>query len=133
MRCLLPPANEVCEGYVFTGVLSVHRGVSVSVWRRVSLQVVSVQGGSLSRVVSIQGGGLCLGGLCPGGSLSRGVSVQGDCQGDPPDRAPPPHTVTSGRYASYWNAFLFIINNSFFLFVLNCTCMVTETNWTIWS
>ena len=22
---LLPPANEVCEGYVFTGVLSVHR------------------------------------------------------------------------------------------------------------
>ena len=138
MRCLLPPANEVCEGYVFTGVLSVHRGVSVSVWRRVSLQVVSVQGGSLSRVVSIQGGvsvwGVSVqGGLCPGGSLSRGSLSRGVCQGDPPDRAPPPHTVTSGRYASYWNAFLFIINNSFFLFVLNCTCMVTETNWTIWS
>ena len=28
-KLLLPPANEVCEGYVFTGVcLSVHRGVS---------------------------------------------------------------------------------------------------------
>ena len=60
------------------------------------------------------GGGLCPGGPCPGGvsvqgrSLStrclclRGVFVQGGlCQGDP-------HTVKSGRYASYWNAFLFI-------------------------
>ena len=52
------------------------------------------------------------GGLCPGGlsvqvgvgSLSRcGVSVQGGgglCQGDSPC------TIQSGRYASYWNAFL---------------------------
>ena len=48
---------------------------------------VSVQGeGSLSR------GGLCQGGLCPG-SL---------CQGDP-------RTVKSGRYASYWIAFLYLI------------------------
>ena len=49
------------------------------------------------------------GGLCPGGSLSRG----GLCQGDPPGERPPPRerlpcTVTSGRYASYRNAFLFI-------------------------
>ena len=52
----LSPANEVCEGYVFTGVcLSTGGGVSVSV----------------------QGGGLHPGGLCPGGSLSWGVSVQG--------------------------------------------------------
>ena len=62
-RIFLPPANEVCEGYVFTGVclstgeVSVHRG---SVSRGVSVQGVSVQGV-----------------LCPGGSLSRGVSVQG--------------------------------------------------------
>ena len=60
---LLPPANEVCEGYVFTGVFVCPRG-----------------GGGL---------GLCLGGvsaegdLCPGrvsvwgGSLSMGVSVEG--------------------------------------------------------
>ena len=54
-------------------------------------------------------GGICLeGGVCPvkrcpGGSLSarrslsgRGVSVRET-----------PYTVTSGRYASYWNAFLF--------------------------
>ena len=33
-------------------------------------------------------------GLCPGGSLSESLSD------------PPPLTVTSGRYASYWNAFL---------------------------
>ena len=39
--------------------------------------------------------------LCLGGSLSRGVSVR-----------KPPHTAKSGRYASYWNAFLF-----FFFFV----------------
>ena len=69
--------------------------------------------------VSVQGG-LCPwgGGLCLGESLSRwlsvqGVSVQGDlclggslskgglCQGDHP------RTVKSGRYTSYWNAFLF--------------------------
>ena len=47
-------------------------------------------------VVQLTGGGLCLGGSLSGGvsvrgSLSRGVSFQG---------------VTSGRYASYWNAFL---------------------------
>ena len=61
----LPPTNEVCEGYVFTGVC-----------------------------------------LSTGGSLSGGrVSVQGGlCQGDPPG------TVTCGRYASYWSAFLFYIS-----------------------
>ena len=61
--------------------------------------------------VFVQGEGLCPGGgflswgrgLCPGGTVSaRGgaVSVQGGfCQGNTPC------TVTSGRYASYWNAF----------------------------
>ena len=59
----LPPANEVCEGYVFTGVC------------------LSIEG-SLSRGYLFRRG-LCLGGLCPrrvsvhGGSLSRGISVQG--------------------------------------------------------
>ena len=87
-----------------------------------SFQGVSVQGSlcpgeSLSRVLcpgfSVQGisvrglcpGGLCLG-VCPWGSLSLDR-----CQGDPPDRdspdRDPPCTVKSGRYTSYWNAFLF--------------------------
>ena len=52
----LPPANEVCEGYVFTGVCL---STGFSVWG-----------------VSIQGG-LHPGGLHPGGSLSMGVSVHG--------------------------------------------------------
>ena len=69
----LPPANEVCEGYVFTGVCP-STGGSMS-------RGVSVQEGSLSRR-----GGLCPGqgslsrggGLYPGeGSLSRGFSIQG--------------------------------------------------------
>ena len=46
-------------------------------------------------------GGLSRRGLCPGGL----------CQGDPPDRDPP-HMVTSGRYTSYWNAFLLYLNCS---------------------
>ena len=66
-------------------------------------------------------GGLCSsmyhsshdqGGLCLGGSMSRrfyvqGVSVQGGLLGTPP-QTETPRTVTSGQYASYWNAFLFI-------------------------
>ena len=85
----------------------------VSVWGlsgRISVQGVSAQGGSLSRVwVSFQGVGLpggslsgwvlCPGGSGPGGSLSKG----GLCRGGDPS------TVTCGRYASYWNAFLFRI------------------------
>ena len=83
-----------------------------------SLSGVSVwglcPGGSLSgKGVSVWGslsGGLCLGvsvqgglsrGVCPGESLSgrgRGVSVRET-----------PRMVTNGRYASYWNAFLFFI------------------------
>ena len=103
----LPPANEGCEGYVFTGVCLSTRGGS---W-------------SLSRVVSIGGGVLCpgvlcwAGGLCPEGSLlGAGVCVQGVLclrgvcvQGVSVRESPHPHTVTSGQYASYWNAFLFRI------------------------
>ena len=56
----LPTTNEVCEGYVFTGVcLSTAGGLGMS-------------RGSPSRGVCVQG---C---LCP-----RGVSVQGDLSGRP--------------------------------------------------
>ena len=90
MTCFLPPANEDWGKVIF------------------SQASVCARGG-----VFVQGEGVYVqwGGLCPvGGSLSRGVSVQGVsvqeglcpgglCQGDP-------RTVKSGRYASYWNAFL---------------------------
>ena len=47
------------------------------------------------------GGALCPGGLCPGGGvICPGVVCQGD---------PRCHAVTYGRYASYWNVFLFDI------------------------
>ena len=53
-KIYLPLANEVCEGYVFTGVC-------------LSTGWISVQGG------------LCFRGVCPGGSLSGGL-----CHRDPP-------------------------------------------------
>ena len=55
-------------------------------------------------------GGLCAwshvpsGGLCTGASLSGGVCPGGVCL----CQADPPGTVKSGRYASYWNAFLLV-------------------------
>ena len=66
---------------------------------------MSLSWGLCPRRFLSDGGGLCPGGLCPGVSLSMG---QGNavCQGDPSDRDP--HMVTSGRHASYWNAFLFL-------------------------
>ena len=61
---LLPPANEVCEVYVFTGVY-----LSTGEWGLCPGGPLSKMGGFLS-----WGGGLCL-----GGSLSKmgGVSVLG--------------------------------------------------------
>ena len=77
------------------------------------VQLITARKRSLGKVIFSQASVCPQGGLCPqGGSLSRGeylsggVSVQrgslsgGLCQGDP-------RTVTYGRYASYWNAFLF--------------------------
>ena len=99
---LLPPATKLGRDYAFTRVCdSVHGGVSLSVLV-----------GSLSWGLSVWG--VSTWGLCPGGSLSREVSVQGGlcpegslswgdlCHGDP-------RMVTSGRYPSYWNAFVLII------------------------
>ena len=108
------------SGYNFLTCRKVHFVITA---RKRSLQRLCFY-----RCLSVQGGlclwSLCLGGLCPGGlywgvsvqgslsgeSVSRWVSVQGGvclgclCQGDPS----PASTVTCGRYASYWNAFLFI-------------------------
>ena len=88
---LLPPANEVCEGYVFTGVCLSTGGVSVQGGLCLGVGLCpggSLQGVSLSRER----------GLCPGrgvsvqgwGSLSRGISVWGGlCPGGSLSRRPP--------------------------------------------
>ena len=65
------------------------------------------RGGSLSKE-----DGLHLGGLCPG-VLCLGVSVQGMGSLSGVSVRETPRMVTSGQYASYWNAFLFT-----FLFLL---------------
>ena len=81
----LPPANEVCECYIFTGVRLSTGGLcrGVSVWG--GLCPGFWHEGLCPEEVSVRGEG-----LCPGGSLS-GRS---------------PRTVTSWWYTSYWNAFL---------------------------
>ena len=112
--------SEACvKNFVHGGCLcpSMHHKShdQVSVSGGVSVQGGSVCGGCLSRGglclwgVSVQGR-FCLGvsvqgGLCRGGSQSRGVSVQG---GSVRSVTESPRTVTSGRYASYWNAFLYL-------------------------
>ena len=78
----LPPTNEVCKGYIFTGVcLSI--GGDLGLCPRGSLTGgVSVQGdlclgwGLYPGGFSVQGVSV-QGSLCPGGSLSKGVSVHG--------------------------------------------------------
>ena len=55
-------------------------------------------------------GGLCEGGLCPGGSLSKGgLSRVGKSLSRGFSVRETPHLVISWRYASYWNAFLFVL------------------------
>ena len=65
--------------------------------------------------MSVQGG-FCLGDLCPGGLCKVGSLSRGSLLGRP-SRTETAGTVTSGRYASYWNAFLFV----FHLFMLLCS------------
>ena len=94
----LLPANEVCEGYAFTGVCLSTGGLCPK--------------GSLSGGVSVWGvsvqGGHCLGGLCVEGGLCLGFSVLAfSVWGVSVTENPPPYTVTSRWYASSWNAFLY--------------------------
>ena len=92
-----PPGGSPSRRVSGWGCLS--RGVSgwgVSVQGGLCPEGGLCPGGSLPGGVSVPGGGGGQGDLCPGGSLSG----RGLCHGDPP-------MVTSGRYASYWNAFLF--------------------------
>ena len=78
---LLPPANEVWGKVMFSQVF------------------VCPQGGGEGLCPSMHHRSHDQGGLCPGREVSvLGVSVR--------EIPPPPRTVTSGRYASYWNALL---------------------------
>ena len=78
----LPPATKLGQGYIFTGVCdSVHGGGCL-------LSGGSGPGG---------GGDVCSQGVPGPGGVSGPGGVPG---GDPPG-------YCCGRYASYWNAFLF--------------------------
>ena len=96
----LPPANKVCEGYVFTGVcLSTGGGHA---WQGACISGTCVAGG--------HGLGVCTAGMhtCKGGG--HAWQAMHACT-PPPGRY---YEIWSmrGRYASYWNAFLFTLNFS---------------------
>ena len=89
IHCLLLPANEVCEGYVFTRVYhSVPGGVS-----RPRPRVEVKESG--------QGG--------PGPHRGRSRPTPGGwcIPACTEAELPPADNYRCGRYASYWNAFLF--------------------------
>ena len=101
---LLPPANEVYEGYVFTGVCLGHAWLPGGscmvagghVWQRGACMV---KGACMTK-----GGMHGEGGMhCKGGAWWRGgVCGKGGCMGYNEIWS------MSGWYASYWNAFLFL-------------------------
>ena len=102
---LLPPANVVCEGYVSTGE-SVHRG-SAPLHAGIpppARQTPPWQGDPPGKAD-------------PSGKADPPVARRPPWQKDPPQaRQTPPSACweirsTSGRYASYWNAILFITLN----------------------
>ena len=102
---LLPPANEVCEGYVFTPVShSVHRG-------GVCGRGACVAGGHAWWRGMRGQGGMCGGGACvagghawQGGMCGRGCACHAHLPLDTTRYGRP----MRGRYASYWNAFLLV-------------------------
>ena len=92
---LLPPANEVCEGYVFTGVCLSTGGVACVVAQGGACMVLF--GGRawfyLGGMRGFIGGRAWFywGGVCGFSSFFGYNEIRS----------------MSGRYASYWNAFLF--------------------------
>ena len=100
----LPPANEVWGKVMFSQVSVRGEGglcmMSIPVWLTgpMFLLEVSLLRGYLSRgifVYGVSGGG------------RRFVQRRDSVQGSPWTETPLPCTVTSGLYASHWNAFLF--------------------------
>ena len=120
---VLPPANEVCEGYVFTRVcLSTGRGGGIP---------ACLAGFQPTPTGEVEGSGQVGGGGSPGShprDKLRGLAWGGS-PGPHPGGSPGPHpggcipacteadpptdSYCCGQYASYWNAFL----SSFFLFI----------------
>ena len=116
---LLPPANEVWRKVMFLhlsvihsfhgGVLSLAEGAILSVgccpWGCHPLQGVPSLGGGAVKGVAMKGGGFHEGmpwkrggGFCESGCHERGAMKEHSS------------LSTSGRYASYWNAFLFTMS-----------------------
>ena len=104
---LLPPANEVCEGYVFTrvchsvhgGSASVHAGITPHQSRHPQeAEQTPPEAGTPPGADT----------PCP--QEQTPPPPEADTL---PEQTPPPSSAcweirpTSGRYASYWNAFLF--------------------------
>ena len=111
----LPPANEVCEGYIFTGVCLSTRGGGVCHIQPPRADT-SLGSHPLGRHPS---GGDPLSRHTPLGRQPPWADTPGHTR---PGQTPPPPAgyygirSTSGRYASYWNVFLFnIISSIFFL------------------
>ena len=110
--CSLSPANEVCEGYVFTGVcLSTGGGgcmvVGGHAWLQLGMNGCSrgcIFGGCMVEGVWLQGAcmvvGVWLQGVC---MAVGGMHGCGGCACVGYNEI----WSMSRRYASYWNAFLF--------------------------
>ena len=112
--CLLPPANEVCEGYVFTGVCLSTGG---STWagtpppgqvhppgRLHPLGRYTPQAGTSPRQVHLPAGTP----TPPPGRYKPPLGRYTPQAGTPPATVHAGIQSTSGRYVSHWNAFLFI-------------------------
>ena len=101
---LLPPATKLGQGNIFTGVCdSVNRGMSapgggVCSWGCLLLGGVCSGGMSAPGVSTLGGGSVCSRGV----SAPQEVCFQWGCLVETPR-----DDYCCGRYASYWNAFLF--------------------------
>ena len=93
---LLPPANEVWGKVIFSEAC-VKNSVRGGFPAYLAGHMTNQQGGLLLGVPA-------LGGSAPRGCLLRGGACSGGAWWSPPS---PRNGYCCGRYASYWNAFLF--------------------------
>ena len=109
-QILLPPANEVCQGYVFTRECHSVHGKGVVSKRALQISRPTPTGRLRGHARGSPGphpGGFSR--LTPGGvsrPTPRGVCIPACTEADTP--LPPADGYCCGWYASYWNAFLLI-------------------------